>query len=1066
MSFVHLHTHSYYSLLDGTASPQALVERAKQLGFRHLALTDHQALYGAVDFYQQAKSVGIHPILGAEITLTDDRCNLVLLVENEIGYRHLCHLLSIGHLAGGHLKFQLQLKDLLRLKDGLIVLSGGQKGYLWKVVKSGKLAEAQRYCRQMKQIYGRNFCVELQMFDESDLMLNMRLRDLAAQYRIALVATNNVHFLQQQDWPLRQVLHAVDQNTLVDEITTAGSDEQYLKSAAEMKRLFKHFPRAISNTIDIAEHCSFALRLNKPIFPTLSLKKGETGYSQLCQLAFDGARERYSPLKPEVMQRLVEELTIIKNAGFCQYFLIVKDIVDYCRKHGIPCVGRGSAGDSLISYVLGITHVDPLRYHLCFERFLNPIRPDAPDIDLDICWKQRDQVIKYIYDTYGEERTALICTFNTFQMRSSIRDIAKVFGLPLNEIDTLTKYLPNYDVEDIKRALSDIPECRHLRGQIATLSKVFYYAQKIADNPRHLSVHPGGMIIAPDKLHHHTPLQMAHKGVVISQYDMHSVEDLGLVKMDILGVRSLSILSDCLQAVQNIYKAASENGNREDHLYRYSIARRGILAEKIYRYLIPERFPFLRSDRTGFSPLDLRMIPEEDRHVIALMRQGLSMGCFQAESPAMRNLLGKLQIDSVQDVIAAVALVRPGAANDGRKDLYIERRAGLKPVIYPHAALRPILGETYGGIVYEEQVMEIVAAVTSLSLAEGDVFRRKLAKIRDRKDKRDLYKQFMAASKAEGFAKTDAENIWQFLSYFTGYAFNKAHACSYGVISYQTAFLKYYFPVPYMTAVLNNYGGYYSTAAYISECRRMGIKLQLPDIRHSQKEFTCFQDTILVGLSSVRELTDKTLSKILEERQHDFFSDFYNFIQRVRPREGEVENLIKCGALRCFGENQPWLLLLNKLYFKNRFNRSLTESMLGKNHLPAYTKGQHIFNELAILDFAISDHPLSLLDKKIQSDGITASTDLGKHRGEKVTLIGWLVTHRRMLTKNNDYMKFMTIEDLHGLCEVVLFPEIYMRYGHLTRGYGPYRITGMVQSRLPGETNIIVEAVEVLEFFG
>ena len=1065
MSFVHLHTHSNYSLLDGTASPQTLIEHAKQLGFTHLALTDHNALYGAVEFYECARAAGIHPIIGAEVTLADDQCNLVLLVENQAGYRNLCELLSVGHLAGGHLQFKLPFKELIRLKEGLIVLAGGQKGYLWKVVKGKKLAEAQRYCRQMKKIFARNFCVELQLFEDQDLLLNMRLRDLAAQYRIALVATNNVHFLKQEDWPLRRVLHAIDQNTLMDRVKTAGNAQQYLKSASEMKKLFKQFPQAVQNTAAIAEHCLFNFSLGKPVFPTLSLKSGETGYSQLCQAAFNGARERYQPLTEAVMKRLTDELAAIDTAGFCQYFLIVKNIVDYCREQSIPCVGRGSAGDSLISYVLGITHIDPLRYKLCFERFINPLRPDPPDIDLDICWKERDKVINYIYETYGEKRTALICTFNTFKLRSSIRDIAKTLGLPLDEIDALTRYLPSLGVSDISSALTHIPECRHLRGQVDLLNQVFHYAHKIANAPRHLSVHPGGMIIAPDTLHYYTPLQIAHKGVVISQYDMYTIEKLGLVKMDILGVRSLSIMNDCLKDVKRIFQRnnhADQANKKPEVVYRYTIARNTIIAENIARYLIPKRFPFLPVAETKLSPLDLRGIPEENQFVIALMRQGLSMGCFQAESPAMRNLLGKLQIDSIDDVIAAVALVRPGAANDGRKDLYIERRAGLKPISYAHAALRPILGETYGSIVYEEQVMEVVAAVTNISLAEADMFRRKLAKAKDWKSMQLLKKQFIKLVRENRYTKPEAEKIWQFLSQFTGYAFNKAHACSYGVISYQTAFLKYYFPVQYMTAVLNNYGGYYSTAAYISECRRMGIRLLLPDINHSKEVFSCFQDTILTGLGAIKELTAKTIRKILAEREQSAFHDYYDLMQRAQPGEGEADSLIKCGALRCFSDNQPMLLLKNKLFFKNRRNRGLTESMLEPAQLKPYTAAKRILTELEVLGFSITDHPLALLNGQVNPAEITAATDLHQHRGKPVKILGWMITHRRMSTKNNGYMKFMTVEDLHGLCEAVLFPETYKKYGHLTRGHGPYLISGTVQSRLPGETNVIVGKVELL----
>jgi DNA polymerase III alpha subunit len=394
--FTHLHIHSYYSLLDGTASPEELIRYAKKLKFKHLALTDHQALHGAVEFYRLAKEEGIHPIIGAEVTLPDES-KLVLLVKDRNGYRHLCQLLSMGHLRGGHLNFKLDLKDIFRYRNGLIVLSAGQQGKLWQFAKSREFDAATAYCRQLKTIFQGDFYIELQQFVSNDFLINIRLRDLAVQQGIPLLATNDVHFTTAKDWPLHRALHAIDQNTLIDKITTAGSPAQYLKSAEEMKKLFQAFPTALSNTEKIAAACTFEFSLGKPVFPKIDLPEGETGFSFLWKVAFDGARQRYRPLTREFIDRLSYELNTINELGFTDYFLIVKDIVDFCQKERIPCVGRGSAGDSVVSYVLGITQVDPLRYKLYFERFLNPERTDPPDIDLDICWKNRDRVLEYVY---------------------------------------------------------------------------------------------------------------------------------------------------------------------------------------------------------------------------------------------------------------------------------------------------------------------------------------------------------------------------------------------------------------------------------------------------------------------------------------------------------------------------------------------------------------------------------------------------------------------------------------------------------------------------------------------
>ncbi|MGH1362069.1 MAG: DNA polymerase III subunit alpha [Calditrichia bacterium] len=1056
--FVHLHTHSCYSLLRGTMKIDTLLGNAQKLGFTYLALTDRNALYGAIEFYQQALEIGIQPIIGSEITFTDQ--TLLLLVRNQKGYSNLCHLLSLGHLQGGHLGFKLELKDLITYKKGLTVLSAGKVGLLWKQVNAHRLAEAQTYCRQMKRIFGRHFFIELQHFQQSDLMMNLRLRDLGRQYEIPLAATNDVYLANRQEQELHAVLRAVDENTLIERITERVSAEQYLKPANEMQRLFKQFPDAIRNTKTIASQCEFSFGLNKHIFPSIDLPDSETSYSYLWKAAFSGAQERYHILTQELTARLTTELNTINALGFSDYFLIVKDIVEFCHRERIPCIGRGSAGDSLVSYVLGITQADPLRYNLYFERFLNRERSDMPDIDLDLCWKNRDRVIRYVYDTYGSAHTAMICTFSRFKLRSSIRDIARCYGFPEDEIGAITRYLPHYSRNSLSKALSEAPECRHIRTHADVLEQVLDFAQQIAGYPRHCSIHSGGIIIAPDDIRNYTPLQVAGKGIITSHYDMYSVEPLGLVKMDLLGVRSLSVITDCLEDIRK-----ASNRVRDDPLKqivcRYDLEGRHITLEPAASYLTQKRFPFLDTSKSHISPLDLRMIPENDPNVIALLREGMSMGCFQTESPAMRGLLQKMQIDGMEDVIISVALIRPGAADSGMKEKYIARRAGLETVDYIHPLLKPVLEESYGSIIYQEQVMQIAAAVAGFTLSEADVLRRAMTKSRNHETLDKMRKRFNDGAKEKGLSKSQTETVWKFLGNFVGYGFNKAHSCTYGVIAYQTAFLKCYFPVPYMTAVLNNQGGFYSLSAYISECRRMGIKLLPPDVQQSERVFICTHDTIITGLESVHELTIRTQQRIVEQRRESQFRDYYDFINRVTPREGEVENLIKCGALRSLNPNEPELLLRNKFYFKNKRRRSLTEAMMEQVRLQPYAPRQAIYYELELLGFAITDHPLTLYTKHISANTIT-SFQLEENKGKRVTFIGWMVTSRRVTTQNKELMKFLTLEDLHGLCEVVLFAQTYSRYGHLVKGPGPYRIHGTIQSRIPGEANLIADKIDVL----
>lgn len=1098
--FTHLHVHSNYSLLDGTASLDELVDQACQQKFKHLALTDHNVLFGAIEFFKKAKAAGIHPIIGAELSLQDNS-SIVLLVKNQTGYENLCQLLSLGHLRGGHLKFKLELKDILNRKEGLFILSGGQKGKVWQLAKKRKISEAQSYCRMVKSAFGNNFYIELQQYISNDFLVNLRLRDLAIQHRISLVATNDVHFTTPEDWSLRRVLHAIDQNTLADKIDSAGSREQYLKSAKDIKKLFRKFPSAVTNSEKIAERCDFEFSLGKPVFPKINLPDGETSFSYLWKIAFDGARQRYKPLTKEFINRLSYELNTINSLGFADYFLIVKDIMNFCHQEGIPCVGRGSAGDSVVSYVLGITQVDPLRYNLYFERFLNPERSDPPDIDLDICWKNRDRVLEYVYHKYGESHTAMICTFSTFQLRSSIRDVARAYGFPEEEITAITKYLPHYGIKQLSQAIENLPECRDLQKNADVFEQVLNIAKRIADFPRHQSIHPGGVIIAPDKITNYTPLQVAGKGIVVSHYDMYSVEPLGLVKMDLLGVRSLSIVTDCLKSVTRLYKKNEEpagdakvsandnkkNSNESDgetvllfadpeieqnmeieqspnRIYRFDIPKGGIVVEKIAKYLTGERFPFLDSHKRHLSPLDLRIIPENDPKVTALLRAGLSMGCFQTESPGMRGLLKKMRIDNVDDVITAVALIRPGAANSGMKDLYIQRRANLEQANYAHPLLKSVLADTYGNIIYQEQVMQIAAEVAGFSLSQADVLRKAMTKSRDRKTLLSMQNDFITGAQRKGLSLSQAKEIWLFLSSFVGYGFNKAHSATYGVIAYQTAYLKYYFPVHYMTAVLNNHGGFYSKAAYVEECRRMGIKLLPPDINYSRREFTCHNDNIRVGLDMVYELTEKTKERVLQERQKRRFKNYYDFVQRVQPREGEVNNLIKGGALRSINPNEPFTLLQNRIFFRNKRNRNLTEALLhGVNLLP-YNRYQRIMHEMEILDFTVTDHPLGLFDDKIDWGTVTSSSQLEESKSKQIVFAGWLVTSRRVKTQKQEYMKFLTLEDRHGLCEAVMFPKAYNDYGHLVKGYGPYLVTGTVQSRLPGEANLLVEKLAVVEY--
>ena len=1016
-SFIHLHCHSNYSFLDSTLRVDDIVGWAVQNRMPAIALTDTNRLTGAIEFYRKAKSAGIHPIIGAEITLNDGTAP-VLLVQNETGYRNLSELITKGNLAGGHNQFKLTVEDLAPHSKGLLALSGGRHSRVVKLLRQRKTEEAAACFLQLQHIFEGRFYIELQSLVPEDDLLNTHLTVLARRLKIPVAATNNVHLLKPTDWEIRRTLQAIGQNTTLERVVGTGHPDQFLKSSGQMALRFQKHPAALLNTRLIAQSCRFDFSLGKPIFPKIDLPPNETPFARLQKLCRTGLRARYTKMTPEIQDRLNRELITVRKLGFVEYFLIVKTIVDFCRREAIPCTGRGSAADSLIAYTLGITHADPIRFKLYFERFLNAERADPPDIDLDICWKNRERVLRYVYNKFGHDKTAMIAAVVTFQMRSSIREIAKTMGLPEDEISRLTKRLPRRPVEDFEAVFKTDPEMSGISSDPSTLKKILKIARRIAGFPHHLSVHPGGTIIAPDRITRFTPLEMAAGGLVISQYDMYSVEKLGLVKMDLLGVRSLTIISETAKAIQR-------NCNRTFNVNR---------------------------------------IPEDDPGTLKMLREGRGLGCFQLESPAMRGLLRKMQIETLEDIIAAISLIRPGPAEGGMKDLYIRRRAGLEPIRYPHPALEPILKETCGIILYQEQVLLVAQAIGGLSLGEADVLRKLMTKSRTLKIAARLRDKFLAGARRKGVDAVTAQTIFEWLTHFASYGFNKAHSATYGILAYQTAFLKRHFPKEYMTALLNNPGGYYPQFALVEEARRLGIQILHPNVTRPARDFRIEEKGIRVGLGSVLNLSRKTIERILQERAQKPFQNVYDFLIRSRANQAEAESLIQCGALSDFNSSEPELLLIAKLFFKNNRNAAVTRGMNAATRLPPYSALQKVVNELRFLRFSVTEHPLRLLLKNQGIPDYVSSRELEKFKNQRVTILGWGIISRRVVTSQQESMKFLTLEDPDGIIEVVLFPEIYRRCGRLLQTRGPFQITGVVQSRVKGEANVIAEKIRVLEW--
>ncbi len=1016
-SFIHLHCHSNYSLLDSTLTIDEMVGWAVETGAPALALTDTNRLTGAIEFYQKAKKAGIHPIIGAEIVL-DDAGSVVLLAQNQTGYRNLSEIITRGHLKGGHTDFRADLSDLKPHTAGLVALSGGRRNPGVNFLRRRRQNEAVAFFQKLRSIFGRQFYIELQNFSPEDDWLNVQVSALARELKIPVVATNAVHLLKPSDWEIWRTLQAIDQNTSLEKTVGVGSPEQFLKSPRQMRERFRKQPDALLNTLFIVESCHLDFSLGKPVFPTIALPHRETPFGRLQKLCYTGLRRRYPHITSAIRDRLNRELLVVRKLGFVEYFLIVKTIVDFCRKENIPCVGRGSAADSLIAYTLDITQADPIRFNLYFERFLNVERTEPPDIDLDICWKNRSRVLDYVYETFGHDKTAMIATVVTFQLRSSIREVAKTLGVPEDEISRFTKRLPHRPAKDFQSMLETVPELKGVSFDLRLLERILRIARRISDFPRYLSVHPGGMVIAPERITHFSPLEKASGGLVITQYDMHGIEKLGLVKMDLLGVRSLSILSEAVAAIQK---------------------RRGLT-------------------------VNLDKIPEDDPETLHMLREGKGLGCFQLESPAMRGLLKKMQIENLEDIIAAISLIRPGPAEGGMKDLYIRRRAGLEPITYPHPSLEPILRETYGIILYQEQVLLVAQIIGGLTLGEADVLRKLMTKSRSREGVGHLRNKFLVGARRKGLRENTARKVFDWLTHFASYGFNKAHSATYGILAYQTAFLKRHFPVEYMAALLNNPGGYYPQFAYIEEARRLGLLILPPDVNRSGQNFSIEGEAIRVGLGSILNLSQRSIDRILSAREGRNFKDAIDFLTRSQVNLSEAESLIQCGALARFDLSEPRLLLTAKIFFKNKKNAAVTRALSQEIHLPPYSIQQKVIHELHYLGFSVTEHPLKLLLKRQSNGKYVSSQELERFKNQRVTVLGWGVISRRVLTARRESMKFLTLEDPDGIIEVVLFPNVYRRYGALLQTRGPFQITGVVQSRVKGEANLIAEKIRLLEW--
>jgi DNA-directed DNA polymerase III PolC len=1155
--FVHLKCHSRYSFLRAVPAPQELIAAAadaaraagdalpEALRGGAVALTDTNGLYAAVPFYQAARTAGVRPILGAEIDFTFESsdvklngqprdqsqaniglttqtpCNfapgrpgaqgfsengraddadpdtprtafqfaehttrktetwpgpkLLLLACDATGYSNLCRLVTERHIT----EQPVGLEKLALHRQGLLAL------YLPHAARNDAGGSPDVGCLQ--EIFGPAFYLQAQRLAPGDGRALRETLRLGQELGVAVAATNNVHFLRPAEHLHHRVLNAIRTGALVSQLAPAEitTPAAYFKSAAEMQRVFPDHPELLRATLDIAEQCNLQLELGKTIFPEFPVPAGESPFSYLWQLCFAGAQRRYQPLHPAALRRLTHELEVINQLNLAPYFLLVWDIVEEARRRGIPAVARGSAASSIVTYCLGISRVCPLRWSFYFERFLNEQRGDLPDIDIDICGARRDELLDYVYQRWGREHVAMIGSFVTMHARMAVREVAKVYGVPPREVNRFTRRLPHRPVREILEAIRTLPECRALPVQEEPWRTILQVALRLDDFPRHLGIHPCGTVIAAPAsggLTNLVPLEWARKGIVVTQYDMHAVEGVGLVKMDLLGQRGLTTMSLALRNIGRAGLQPVSAGDTEQSHRRQACATTACHIE-------------LSKISTRPPTIDFDAIPENDPAACAMIARGQTLGIFQVESPGMRGLLRTMQARTLEEVSLALALIRPGASEYGSKESFIKRIRGTEPVRYPHPCLEPILRDTLGICVYQEQVMQIAQAAGGMSLAESDLVRRASAKFADDRERERLRTKFLKAAGQLGLEGAARDASWQMVEKFAGFGFCKAHAATYADLSYRMAWLKAHYPAEFLAAMCSSGAGFYHVSAYVEEAKRLGIAVRLPSVNHSQVEYTtegvagvfrrgAFPDespaseeagytvgphstAIRIGLMQVRGLRAETMARIVHAREQDgSFRSLEDFLQRVTADQDEMEALIKCGAL---DEVQtPRAALLWELHL-TRPPQAPGEALLFPDSAPPrpaslaaqgfvaadYTREQRMRYEQELLEVCVSGHPLDL----VRRNGEQWSSDLqGRpagekhsdrlHIGKRVTLLGWVITYRRVGTKNYRNMMFVTLEDQRGVYEAVLFPGAYERYGAAVFASRLLRVYGRIEAEL------------------
>ena len=1067
MNFTHLHVHTEYSLLDGSNKIKEYVERVKELGMDSAAITDHGVMYGVIDFYRAARAAGINPILGCEVYVApgsrfdreagsgDDRYyHLVLLAENNQGYSNLMKIVSKGFVEGFYYKPRVDLELLEKYHEGIIALSACLAGEVARFLTRGMYEDAKAAALRYQDIFGKgNFFLELQDHGIPEQQnVNQQLLKMHRETGIDLVATNDVHYTLAEDAQPHDVLLCLQTGKKLadtDRMRYEGG-QYYVKSPEEMAKLFPYAPEALENTHKIAQRCHVEIEFGVTKLPKFGVPEGYTSWEYLNELCFKGLEERYQPVTDELKERLTYELTTIKNMGYVDYFLIVWDFIKYARDHDIMVgPGRGSAAGSLVAYTLGITQLDPIRYDLLFERFLNPERVSMPDIDVDFCFERRQEVIDYVRRKYGDDCVVQIVTFGTLAARGVIRDVGRVMDMPYAQVDVIAKMIPQELNITIDKALTMNPELKKVYEEQQDIHELIDTAKRLEGLPRHTSMHAAGVVISQKDVSEYVPLSRAQDGSIVTQFTMTTLEELGLLKMDFLGLRTLTVIQNAVHLVEQ---------------------------------------------DTGVK-LDMQHIDYDDKKVLDSLGTGRSDGVFQLESAGMKNFMKELKPQSLEDVIAGISLYRPGPMDFIPQ--YIRGKNRPDTIRYDCPQLEPILKPTYGCIVYQEQVMQIVRNLAGYTLGRSDLVRRAMSKkkaaVMEKERQNFVYgnkEEGVPGCIANGIPEQVANKIYDDMIDFAKYAFNKSHAAAYAVVSYQTAFLKYYYPVEFMAALMTSVIEMPNKVAeYIQVCRQMGIKILPPDVNRGAYGFSVDNGAIRYGLSAIKSVGRPVIEALVKEREdRGEYRSLKDFIERLTGTVNKraIENFIKAGALDCLeGNRRQKMIVYGQIVDsiaqdkKNSFAGQMSlfdivseedkkDFEIRMPNVEEYDPEMILAFEKDVLGIYLSGHPLEryrgMMEKMITSRTTDFQPDeengMPKVYDGQKAIVGGMITDKTIkYTKTNKVMAFLTLEDLVGTVEIVVFPRDYEKWQNYIGEEAKVFIQGRVNAEDDKPSKMILEKV-------